>query len=165
MTVAQTSGLAQASSIVSSDSKGSEATAHLYRYDDVCDDAADAVRCIDARLQSRGLQLDPHAGVGLRRILEGVLGMAEVESLDVEFLVANVDNEGSPADPNEPHRTEVGWPDVVEAVVEAAEAACSIASIAEMVARNHPEKPELIAEVQALAAQYEQALILRGVGQ
>ncbi len=129
--------------------------AHLYRYDDVCDIAADAVGCIDARLQSRGLQLDPHAGVGLRRILEGVLGMAEVEFLD---------NEGSPADPNEPHRPEVGWPDVVEA----AEPACSIASIAsiaEMVARNYPDKPELIAEVQALAAQYEQALILRGVGQ
>jgi len=75
----------------------------------------------------------------------------------VEFI----DNEGSPADPNEQHRTEVGWPDVAEA----AEVACSIASIAEMVARNHPEKPELIAEVQALAAQCEQAVILRGVGQ
>jgi len=152
MTVAQTSGLAQASSILPSDSKGSEATAHLYRYDDVCDIAADALSCIDARLQSRGLQLDPHAGEALRRILEGVLSLAEVEFLD---------NEGSPVDPNEEHRTEVGWPDVVEA----AEAACSIASIAEMVARNHPEKPKLIAEVQALAAQYEQALILRGVGQ
>ena len=44
-------------------------------------------------------------------------------------------------------------------------ASARIASIAEMVARNHPEKPELIAEVQALAAQYEQAVILRGVGQ
>jgi len=152
MTVAKTSCLGQASSIVSSDSKGSEATAHLYRYDDVCDIAADAVRCIEARLQSRGLQLDPHAGVGLRRTLEGVLGMAEVEFLD---------NEGSPADPNEQHLTEVGWPDVAEA----AEVACSIASIAEMVARNHPEKPELIAEVQALAAQYDPAVILRGVGQ
>ena len=126
--------------------------AHLYRYDDVCDIAADAVRCIEARLQSRGLQLDPYAGVGLRRTLEGVLGMAEVEFLD---------NEGSPADPNEQHLTEEDWPVVVEAA-DVAEAVCSIA---EMVARNYPEKPELIAEVQALAAQFEQAVILRGVGQ
>jgi hypothetical protein len=31
--------------------------APLYRYDDVCEAAADAVGCIDARLQRRGLQL------------------------------------------------------------------------------------------------------------
>lgn len=116
--------------------------AHLYRYDNVRDIAADAVRCIDARLQSRGLQLEPHADEALRRTLEGVLGMAEVEFLD---------NEGSPADPNEQHRPEVGWPVVVEA-------AESVRSIAETVARDHPDKPELIAEVQALAAQFEQGL-------
>ena len=120
--------------------------AHLYRYDDVCDIAADAVRCIDARLQSRGLQLEPHADEALRRTLEGVLGMAEVEFLD---------NEGTPVDPNEQHRPEVGWPVVAEAV----EAVCSIA---EIMARNHPEKPEMIAEVQALAAQFEQAVRAAG---
>ncbi len=72
--------------------------AHLYRYDDVCDIAADAVRCIDTRLQSRGLQLEPHADEALRRTLEGVLGMAEVEFLD---------NEGTPIDPNNQRRDEL----------------------------------------------------------
>lgn len=73
--------------------------AHLYRYDDICDIAADAVRCIDARLYGCGLQLEPHADEALRRTLEGVLNMAEVEFLD---------NEGTPLDPNEQHRGEVG---------------------------------------------------------
>ena len=72
--------------------------APLYRYDDVYDVAADAVRCIDARLQRRGLQLESTAGEALRRTLEGVLGLAEVEILD---------NEGTPLDPNEQHRLEV----------------------------------------------------------
>lgn len=72
---------------------------HLYRYDDICDIAADAVRCIDARLYGRGLQLEPHADEALRRTLEGVLGLAEVEFLD---------DEGTPLDPNEQHRGEVG---------------------------------------------------------
>ena len=72
--------------------------AHLYRYDDICDIAADAVRCIDARLYGRGLQLEALTGEALRRTLEGVLGLAEVEILD---------NEGTPLDPNEQHRLEV----------------------------------------------------------
>ena len=72
--------------------------AHLYRYDDICDIAADAVRCIDARLYGRGLQLEALTGEALRRTLEGVLGLAEVEFLD---------NEGTPLDPNEQHRGEV----------------------------------------------------------
>jgi hypothetical protein len=53
--------------------------APLYRYDDVYDVAADAVRCIDARLQRRGLQLEPAAGEALRTALEGVLHLAGVE--------------------------------------------------------------------------------------
>lgn len=73
--------------------------APLYRYDDVYDVAADAVRCIDARLQRRGLQLEPATGEALRTALEGLLNMAEVEFLD---------DEGSPVDPNEQHRGEVG---------------------------------------------------------
>lgn len=71
--------------------------APLYRYDDVYDVAADAVRCIDARLQRRGLQLDPTAGEALRSTLEGVLHLAEVEFLD---------DEGNPVDPNEQYRQE-----------------------------------------------------------
>jgi hypothetical protein len=68
------------------------------RYNDICDIAADAVRCIDARLYGRGLQLEALTGEALRRTLEGVLGLAEVEILD---------NEGTPLDPNEQHRLEV----------------------------------------------------------
>ena len=74
-------------------------TAPLCRYDDVYDLAADAVGCINARLWGRGLQLEPNAGEALRHTLEGLLNMAEVEFLD---------NEGSPVDPNEQHRGEVG---------------------------------------------------------
>lgn len=69
----------------------------LYRYDDVYDVAADAVCCIDARLQRRGLQLESTAGEALRTALEGVLKLAEVEFLD---------DEGAPVDPNEQHRQE-----------------------------------------------------------
>ena len=68
------------------------------RYNDICDIAAYAVRCIDARLYGRGLQLEALTGEALRRTLEGVLGLAEVEFLD---------NEGTPLDPNEQHRGEV----------------------------------------------------------
>ena len=74
-------------------------TAPLCRYDDVYDLAADAVRCIDARLYRLGLQLEPNVGEALRHTLEGLLNMAEVEFLD---------DEGSPVDPNEQHRGEVG---------------------------------------------------------
>lgn len=55
--------------------------APLYRYDDVYDVAADAVRCIDARLERRGLQLEPAAGEALRTALEGVLRLAEVQEV------------------------------------------------------------------------------------
>ena len=74
------------------------APAPLCQYDDVYDVAADAVRCIDARLQSRGLQLESTAGEALRTALEGVLQLAGVEFLD---------DEGTPTDPNEQHREEV----------------------------------------------------------
>ena len=50
------------------------------------------------RLYGRGLQLEALTGEALRRTLEGVLGLAEVEFLD---------NEGTPLDPNEQHRGEV----------------------------------------------------------
>ena len=72
--------------------------APLCQYDDVYDVAADALCCIDARLQSRGLQLESTAGEALRTALEGVLQLAGVEFLD---------DEGTPTDPNEQHREEV----------------------------------------------------------
>ena len=71
--------------------------APLYRYDDVCEAAADAVACIDARLQHRGLQLEPTASEALRQTLEGILRLMEVEFLD---------HEGNPVDPNALDREE-----------------------------------------------------------
>ena len=44
------------------------------RYNDICDIAADAVRCIDARLYGRGLQLEALTGEALRRTLRGCWG-------------------------------------------------------------------------------------------
>ncbi|MEA5422916.1 hypothetical protein [Synechococcus sp. CCY9202] len=72
--------------------------APLCQYDDVCDVAADALCCIEGRLQHRGLQLESTAGEALRTALEGVLKLAGVEFLD---------DEGTPTDPNEQHREEV----------------------------------------------------------
>ena len=75
------------------------APAPLCQWDDVYDIAADALICIDSRLQSRGIQLESASSNALQLALEKVLGEAEVEILD---------NEGTPLDPNEQHRPEVG---------------------------------------------------------
>ena len=74
------------------------APAPLCQWDDVYDIAADALICIDSRLQSRGIQLESASSNALQLALEKVLGEAEVEILD---------NEGTPLDPNEQHRLEV----------------------------------------------------------
>lgn len=59
----------------------------LSHYDDIEDVAADVVRCIDARLERRGLRLEPTAGDALRTVVAGVLQLAEVE-LRPECLAA-----------------------------------------------------------------------------
>ena len=74
------------------------APAPLCQWDDVYDIAADALICIDSRLQRRGIQLENASSNALQLALEKVLGEAEVEILD---------NEGTPLDPNEQHRLEV----------------------------------------------------------
>ena len=73
--------------------------ASLCQWDDVYDIAADAMTCIQSRLQRRGIQLESASDNALQLALEKVLGEAEVEILD---------NEGTPLDPNEQHRGEVG---------------------------------------------------------
>ena len=73
--------------------------APLCQWDDVYDIAADAMICIQSRLQRRGIQLESTSDCALQLALEKVLGEAEVEILD---------NEGTPLDPNEQHRLEVG---------------------------------------------------------
>ena len=73
--------------------------APLCQWDDVYDIAADAMICIQSRLQRRGIQLESASDNALQLALEKVLGEAEVEILD---------NEGTPLDPNEQHRGEVG---------------------------------------------------------
>lgn len=72
--------------------------APLCQWDDVYDIAADAMICIQSRLQRRGIQLESASDNALQLALEKVLGEAEVEVLD---------NEGTPLDPNEQHRLEV----------------------------------------------------------
>ena len=72
--------------------------APLCQWDDVYDIAADAMICIQSRLQRRGIQLERASDNALQLALEKVLGEAEVETLD---------NEGTPLDPNEQHRLEV----------------------------------------------------------
>ena len=74
------------------------APAPLCQWDDVYDIASDAIGCIGARLQRRGIQLESASSNALQLALEKVLGEAEVEILD---------NEGTPLDPNEQHRGEV----------------------------------------------------------
>ena len=74
------------------------APAPLCHWDDVYDIAADAMICIQSRLQRRGIQLERASDNALQLALEKVLGEAEVETLD---------NEGTPLDPNEQHRGDV----------------------------------------------------------
>lgn len=50
--------------------------------DDVHDAAADAVRCIDARLSRRGLQLGPSDWEALRDAVVEALGDAEVVAVE-----------------------------------------------------------------------------------
>lgn len=71
---------------------------NLCQWDDVYDIAADALLCVEARLQRRGIQLESASENALQLALEKVLGEAEVAPLD---------NEGTPLDPNEQHRAEV----------------------------------------------------------
>ena len=61
--------------------------------DDVCDTATDAVRCVNARLQRLGRQLDSSSRDELQLALEKVLGEAAVEFID---------DEDNRVDPNEP---------------------------------------------------------------
>ena len=98
--------------------------------DDVCDTATDAVRCVNARLQRLGKQLDSSSRDELQHALEEALREAAVEFID---------DEDNRADPNEP-------PPEVEEVL----------SLIEKLGRDYPDKPEMVAEIKAAAAKYLQ---------
>ena len=72
---------------------------NLCQWDDVYDIASDVIDSINARLQRRGIQLENASSNALQLTVMNALDEAEVEILD---------NEGTPVDPNEQHRLEVG---------------------------------------------------------
>jgi hypothetical protein len=98
--------------------------------DDVCDTATDAIRCINARLQRLGKQLDSSSRDELQLALEQALSKAEVEFID---------DEDNRVDPNEPP------PEVEEMFF-----------LIEKLARDYPDKPEMVAEVRAAYAKFLQ---------
>lgn len=55
---------------------------NLCQWDDVYEIAADALDCVEARLQRRGIHLDSASEDALRLALEKALGNAEVSPLD-----------------------------------------------------------------------------------
>lgn len=113
--------------------------------DDVCDTATDAIRCINARLQRFGKQLDSASKDELQLALEQVLGEAEVESID---------DEDNPVDPNEP-------PPGNDLQVMAEQSNERFLISVEKAIRDYSDQPELIAkilEIQARSLRCQAAL-------
>ena len=102
----------------------------LEECDDVCDTATDVIRCVNARLQRLGRQLDSFYRDELQLALEKVIGEAAVEFIE---------DEENRVDPNEP-------PPEVEGMF----------SMIEKLGRDYPDKPEMLAEVRAACAKFLQ---------
>jgi hypothetical protein len=108
----------------------------LEECDDVCDTATDAIRCVNARLQRLGRQLDSFYRDELQLALEKVLGEAAVEFID---------DEDNRVDPNEP-------PPESDLQVMAEQSNERFLSSVDEAIRDYSDKPELIAKIREIAA-------------
>ena len=108
----------------------------LEECDDVCDPATDAIRCVNARLQRLGRQLDSSSRDELQLALEKVLGEAAVEFID---------DEDNRVDPNEP-------PPANDLQVMAEQSNERFLSSVDEAIRDYSDKPELIAKIREIEA-------------
>jgi hypothetical protein len=115
--------------------------------DDVCDTATDAIRCVNARLQRLGRQLDSSSRDELQLALEKVLGEAAVEFID---------DEDNRVDPNEPPPEVEGMfslPNLINDLQVMAEQSNErFLSLVDKTIRDNADKPELIAEIREIEA-------------
>ena len=115
--------------------------------DDVCDTATDAIRCVNARLQRLGRQLNSSSRDELQLALEHALREAAVEFID---------DEDNRVDPNEPPPEVEGMfslPNLTNDLQVMAEQSNErFLSLVDKTIRDNADKPELIAEIREIEA-------------